>query len=188
MSESGLHEPAWEAAHTAVRTDPFNNGAQQALGQAYYLARDFEASLAPFMEAIELNPGDPSFYVYPAWADTQLGRTAEALELLETAVELSGGSPFHLAEYGMALAFAGRREEAEAVLEQLAGLEGAHAASPFHFAQVHLALGNVEAALDGLEAAYEARDNGLFYISSGAQFDGLREEPRFQALVERMKP
>ena len=188
MSESGLHEQALESARSAVRADPFNNGAQQALGQAYYLARDFEASLEPFMEAIELNPGDPSFYVYPAWAYTQLGRTYESLELLETAVELSGGSPFHLAEYGMALAFAGRREEAKAVLEQLAGLEGAHAASPFHFAQVHLALGNVGEALDGLEAAYEARDNGLFYISYGAQFDGLRKEPRFQALVERMKP
>jgi adenylate cyclase len=188
MSESGLHEQALEAAHTAVSADPFNNGAQQALGQAYYLARDFEASLKPFMEAIELNPGDPSFYVYPAWAYTQLGRTDEALELLETAVELSDGAPFHLAEYGMALGFAGRKEEAEAVLKRLEGLQGAQAASPFHFAQVHLALGNVEAALVGLEAAYEARDNGLFYIGYGAQFDGLRKEPRFQALIERMKP
>ena len=61
-------------------------------------------------------------------------------------------------------------------------------ASPFHFAQIDMALGNVEAALDGFEAALEARDNGLFYIAFGAQFDGLRGEPRFEALVERMKP
>lgn len=188
LSESGRHEGALDSARRAVRADPFNNAAQQALGQAHYLARDFEAALEPFLEAVELNPGDTGFYVYPAWAYTQLGRTDEALELLETAVELSGGPPFILAEYGMALGFAGRRAEAEAVLAQLAGLEGARAASPFHFAQVHLALGQVEEALDGLEAAFEARDNGLFYIAHGAQFDALREEPRFQTLVARMRP
>ena len=117
-----------------------------------------------------------------------MGQFKKALQRLETAVELSGSSPFHLAEYGMTLAFAGRRKEAEAVLEQLARLEGAKAASPFHFAQVHMALGNVEAALDGFEAALEARDNGLFYIALGAQFDGLRDKPRFEALIDRMKP
>ena len=73
-------------------------------------------------------------------------------------------------------------------VEQLAGLEGPKAASPFHFAQIDMALGDVESALDGFDAAFEARDNGLFYIAYGAQFDSLRDEPRFQALVERMKP
>lgn len=188
MSESGIHDKALHSAQRAVLADPFNNAAQQALGQAYYAARDFEASLEPFLKAVKLNPGDPSFYVYPAWAYTQLGRFDEALELLETAVKLSGGSPFHLAEYGMALAFSGRREEAKLVLRQLAELEEDRAASPFHFAQVNMALGNKEVALDRFEAAYEARDNGLFYIAYGAQFDGMRGEPRFDALVERMKP
>ena len=137
---------------------------------------------------MNLNPGDPSFYVYPAWSYSQLNRHEEALGLLETAIDLSNGAPFHLAEYGMALAFAGRASEAEAILEQLESLKGANSASPFHIAQVNMALGNLEAALDGLEAAFEARDNGLFYIAYGAQFDSLRGEPRFEALVNRMKP
>jgi adenylate cyclase len=188
MSESGSFDKALDSARRAIRADPFNNAAHQALGQAHYLARDFEAALDPLLEAVELDPADPSFYVYPAWAYTQLGRTEEALDLLEKAVDLSGGSPFHLAEYGMTLALAGQSAEAEAVLQQLAELHGARAASPFHFAQVQMALGNTEAALDGLEAAFEARDNGLFYIAFGAQFDGLRDQPRFDALVDRMKP
>ena len=140
------------------------------------------------MESVNLDPGDPSFYVYPAWSYTQLDRHEEALGLLETAIDLSDGAPFHLAEYGMALAFAGRKPEAEAVLEQLESMKGSIAVSPFHIAQVNMALGNREAALDGLEAAFEARDNGLFYIAYGAQFDSLRGEPRFEALVEKMKP
>lgn len=188
MSELGMQDQALESARRAVNSDPFNNAAQQALGQAFYLAREFEASLPPFLEAIKLNPGDPSFYVYPAWAHTQLGQHDAALELLETAVGLSGGSPFHLAEYGMALAFAGHRKEALAVLEQLSILEGSNAASPFHFAQIHMALGNFEAALDELESAFDARDNGLFYAAHGAQFDSLRGQPRFEALLAQMKP
>jgi len=188
MSESGLHDQALESASRAVRSDPFNNAAQQALGQAFYLARDFEASLEPLLEAVNLDPGDPSFYVYPAWAYSQLNRHQEALSLLETAVGLSDGTPFHLAEYGMTLAFAGRIEEAKAILERLNTMQGEISVSPFHLAQVNMAIGNVEAALDGLEAAFKARDNGLFYISYGAQFDVLRGEPRFDALVEKMKP
>jgi hypothetical protein len=39
-----------------------------------------------------------------------------------------------------------------------------------------------------LERALEARDSGMFYLAMGAQFDGLRGEPRFEALVERMLP
>lgn len=87
----------------------------------------------------------------------------------------------------MALGFAGRHKEAEAVLRQLAVLKDAKAASPFHFAQVNTALGNTEAALEGYEAAFEARDNGLFYIGYGAQFDSLRGNPRFDSLVDRME-
>jgi adenylate cyclase len=188
MSESGMHDQALKSARRAVHADPFNNAAQQALGQAFYLARDFESALIPFLEAIQLDPGNPSFYIYPAWAYTQLGQYDAALELLERAVELSSISPFHLAEYGMTLAFAGRQEEAEAILEQLAALEGASAASPFHFAQIHMALGNSDKALDGFEAAFDSRENGLFYIAFGAQFDGLRGMSRFDALIDRMKP
>jgi hypothetical protein len=88
----------------------------------------------------------------------------------------------------MALAFAGCREEAESVLQKLAELGEGSTASPFHFAQVNMALGNRKAALDGFEVAYEARDNGLFYIAHGAQFDVMRDEPRFEVLVEWMKP
>jgi TolB-like protein/Tfp pilus assembly protein PilF len=186
MSESGRHDRALESANRAVRSDPFNNAAQQALGQAHYLARDFEASLGPLIESVNLDPGDPSFYVYPAWSYSQLNRHGEALTLLETAIDLSDGAPFHLAEYGMALAFAGKTPEAEAVLEQLESMKDSSTVSPFHIAQVNMALGNVEAALDGLEAAFDARDNGLFYIAFGAQFDSLRGEPRFEALVEKM--
>lgn len=185
MSESGLFGQAIESAKRAIRTDPFNNAAQQALGQAYYLARDFQSSLEPLMESVNLDPSDPSFYVYAAWSNSQLNRHEEALSLLETAIDLSGGAPFHLAEYGMALAFAGKTVEAEVVLAQL---ESMHTVSPFHIAQINMALGNVEAAMDGFEAAYNARDNGLFYIAHGAQFDSLRGNQRFQALVKKMKP
>jgi TolB-like protein/Flp pilus assembly protein TadD len=115
MSESGMHEKALDSARRAILADPFSSAAQQALGQAYYLARDFQSSLAPLLEAVNLSPGDPSYLIYPAWAYSQLNRHQDALELLQKAVDLSQGAPFHLAEMGMALAFAGQIEAAEAV-------------------------------------------------------------------------
>ncbi len=188
LSEIGRFEEAQAAAARAIEIDPFSNGALQALGQTRYLARDFEGSLESFLQAVEMDPSDPGFYPYPAWAYTQLGRHEEAIVLLEKAVELSGGAPFHLGEYGMGLAFAGREAEAMQILDQLTTQSGGASTSPFQTAQIHMALGNTEAALDGLERALEARDSGVFYLATGAQFDGLRGEPRFEALVERMMP
>ena len=188
LSEVGQFEKAQAAAARAIELDPFSNAALQALGQTRYLARDFEGSLEPFLQAVDIDPSDPGFYTYPAWAFTQLGRHDEAIALLEKAVELSEGAPFHLGEYGMGLALAGRTAEAGQVLEQLVAQTGGLSTSPFQIAQIQMALGNTEAALDGLERALEARDSGMFYLATGAQFDELRGEPRFEALVERMTP
>jgi hypothetical protein len=88
----------------------------------------------------------------------------------------------------MGLAFSGREAEAIRVLDQLTAQSGGVSTSPFQTAQIHMALGDTEAALDGLERALEARDSGVFYLATGAQFDALRSEPRFQALVERILP
>jgi serine/threonine-protein kinase len=51
---------------------------------------------------------------------------------------------------------------------------------------VHIGLGNNEQAIDWLEKAFEARSSHMLYIKQGAQFDPLREDPRFISLIDRM--
>jgi hypothetical protein len=54
-------------------------------------------------------------------------------------------------------------------------------------AMVQAALGDKAAALDSLEQAYRWRDVRLIYLNSDPSWRGLRGEPRFDALLKRLK-
>ena len=57
----------------------------------------------------------------------------------------------------------------------------------FLFATVHSGLGEREKALTFFEKEYDARGWYMLLIKYAAQFDNLRDHPRFQALIRRMK-
>ena len=58
---------------------------------------------------------------------------------------------------------------------------------PFLLASVYLRLGDRQTALALLEKAYTEHDWALLWINVTPRFDPLRSEPRFQAIVSRMK-
>jgi hypothetical protein len=59
--------------------------------------------------------------------------------------------------------------------------------SPCTIAIRHLALDEPEAALASLESAYAQRDPLLVVLPPLPAFDGLRDQPRFQALVRKIQ-
>jgi len=50
----------------------------------------------------------------------------------------------------------------------------------------NLGLGEKEKALDWLEKAYEDRDPIFWWIDGDQLYDSVRNEPRFQALVQKI--
>jgi serine/threonine-protein kinase len=52
---------------------------------------------------------------------------------------------------------------------------------------VHLGLGEKELALDWLEEGCERRESQMVGIKVHPVYDPLREEPRFQALLKRLR-
>ncbi len=58
--------------------------------------------------------------------------------------------------------------------------------SPAHTAWIYLALGDKRTALDLLEKAYEDRDQRLPWIKVDHNYDSLRSEPRFIALLKKV--
>ena len=59
--------------------------------------------------------------------------------------------------------------------------------TPWQIATLYTRAGMNEEAIDWLEKAYEARDQNMPYISVDPIFDHLRNEPRFQDLLQQMK-
>ena len=58
---------------------------------------------------------------------------------------------------------------------------------PLDFAWTRFALGDVEAGLDWLSGTFEDRSFELLSMKVDPQFDPWREQPRFQALQERLR-
>ena len=57
---------------------------------------------------------------------------------------------------------------------------------PFVVAYVHLGLGDTDVAFDWLEKSVEARDWQLGMLKVEPAFDGVRSDPRFAVLLERV--
>jgi serine/threonine-protein kinase len=88
---------------------------------------------------------------------------------------------------GWALASAGDRAGAVAILDALKRESQTSYVSPVGFATIYLGLGERQLALDYTEKAFNERRGWLAYLKTNPIVDQLREEPRFQRLVERMK-
>ena len=186
MAELGQAAVAVDAAQKAIAIDPFAPAGHQALGQAYFLNREFELARKPFETALSLDRGDPGFYSYSAWVLETDGALNEAIALCETATEISAGAPLYLSELGYMLGRNGQRDEALAVLQQLRQMKDGMTVQPLHFAKVYLGLDEYEQAIDWLEKAFDARNAGLVYVIQSVQYDPLRDSPRFQGLVEKI--
>lgn len=183
LAESGRFSEALEINLRALERDPRSTAVTYAVGQLYILKREFDAGIEWTEKAITLDRNDPSLYYYLAWPTEQLGHHARAIALHEKAISLSGGKPLYRAALGYSYGLAGMHDEAAAVL---ADLDDDPAAGPYDLAMAHLGVGDHDAAIDWLEKAFDARDSHLVYLNLGPQFDPLRNNERFQRLLERI--
>jgi TolB-like protein/Flp pilus assembly protein TadD len=110
-----------------------------------------------------------------------------ALQAVRRADTLADGSTQAAAVLGVMLVRAGRRDEALALLARLIELGRTRYVPPTTVAAIHAALGNVAPALDALERAYAVRDTRLVYMKDDGRWSGLRQQPRFVALLRRLK-
>ena len=91
-----------------------------------------------------------------------------------------------LGDYGRALGVCGRREDARAVLERLRATATRSYVRPYDVALVHMGLHEHDAALEQLEKAFEDGGNWLNYVHLDPAFVGLKDHPRFAALLRRL--
>lgn len=186
LGEAGRFDEAIAAANKAIALDPFSPSVRTTAAQAYYLNRNFDQAKVEYKTILEMDPGDPSFHFYFAWALEQQGEFEKAVFHHERAIDLSGRASLYVGGLGHALGLAGRIDEAQSILGELVAREAEGRAEPIHVAMVHIGLGNNDQAINWLEKAFEARNSHMLYIKQGAQFDPLRDDPRFDRLVERM--
>jgi len=94
--------------------------------------------------------------------------------------------PNVLAMIGHLYALRGEREEALGVLNELEAMGKSRYVSPVYKARIHLRLGDRMKALDLLEQAREERCGSLIWLKTDDDWDSLRDEPRFKAILKEV--
>ncbi|HUP41733.1 MAG TPA: tetratricopeptide repeat protein [Thermoanaerobaculia bacterium] len=171
-----------------LELDPLCLAARTSVGIQLYFEGRFEEAVARFEEVLELESGFPMAHFFLGQTLSELGSYEDAVRHLETAIERSeGGSPEMKAALGYALGRAGDAPRAQELLLELSDLAGERYVSPSLRAQILVGLGDLTSALGWLESAAEVRASDLAWLRLRPVFRPLRAEPRFQALVARLR-
>jgi tetratricopeptide (TPR) repeat protein len=172
--------------HRAQELDPLSPLLKMMEAYIYFYAGRYDQTIEACRRALPLDPGFMLVHVYLGGAYSQKNAHAEAEEELRKADELSGGGERYLVAW--ACARSGKRAEAIRILTRASGVPvGAPQPKASDFALVYAALGDTDQAMIWLEKAYQEREYQLVRAKVDPRLNPLRSDPRFQALLDKMK-
>ena len=182
----GRPDEALAFAERARHLDPVSPNAQMNLGVILYFARRYDEAITEVAETLELAPDFGPAHVMLGRVYVAKGMPDRAVEELERAQGILGPRPDVLTPHAYVLAKAGRQREALETLAELRRISKPRDPAPIRIALVNIALGETDRAFELLEKALEARDWQMAMLKVEPAFDGLRSDPRFAALLERV--
>jgi TolB-like protein/DNA-binding winged helix-turn-helix (wHTH) protein/Flp pilus assembly protein TadD len=182
----GRGDEAVAQTERAVENNPMSPDVGQSAGWVYYLTRRYDQAFRQYGIALALDPNRPESHWGLGNVYLQRGRLDLAIREYRTAAALSGDGSGYLASLGYAEALAGKRAEAQAILTRLNQRSLSRPVSAVDRALVYAGLGDRREALAWLDKAYEQHDVGMLGLKAVPAFDGLRSDPRFQALLRRV--
>jgi tetratricopeptide (TPR) repeat protein len=187
LESQGHFEEAIAESKLGTELDPFSAVNLSDQGRIYGSARRFPEAKASFEKALAIDP----VFSYVHWHYGEMLQVSG--DLKGAAAEYAKAStasntPEPIALSGQLAAIMGRPEEARKALTALDEMEKHRHVDVFWRALLYLSLGDKDRALQFLEQSYtnnEGYEIGLIKVDP--MLDSLRAEPRFQALVQKVR-
>jgi len=173
---------------TALKTDPLNAHVRAHVVWTYFALGDTARVREECQKLLDLNP-EPVLQaqgIIPlSFVALRAGRVEDGLAGLERCVEITDRQhPDMLTFLGSAYQSTGRHEDAVGILNELTALAEKRYVSPVEFADLYAAMGNVDAAFEALERAYELRCS--YMVAIERLKSELGSDPRWDDLVKRI--
>ncbi len=182
----GRHAEAIEKCRHAQNLDPLSPFAHVSLGYAYYFDRDYEKAIEECRKALEMDKNSTFAYRNLGLAYLQQGKLEKAIEALSNAVKFSCGGLAFESYLGFAYAVAGKRTEAQEVLASLEDLDKERYVPAYNFAIIYAGLGDFDKSFEWFEQARKERSGFLPFLKVEPAVDCLRDDPRFQDLLNQI--
>ena len=184
-------DKAHEASRKAVELAPHLAESHAALGLSYRVAEEFDKAETEFKKAIELNPRLFEPIHFYAQMTRSLGQQSNAIRLAKETVERAGRAidvnPKDARAWILGagcLGKLGEKDRAFEWAEHSVSLSPESASTAYNYACLLTRYGEVERAIDQLEAAVRLGNRNKLYYQTNCDFDPLRDHPRFMRLLE----
>ena len=180
----GKEQEAVENAERAAGDDPYNSLVLGIYGQFLNFVRRYDEAEAAFQLALEREPNDPiSLSNFRTTYHLQ-GRFDEAIDIWRDYYLRARGDSVAVEALERGYAEGGYQAALRAVGDEFVSRDDPRL--NWQIATLYTRAGEVGRALDYLELATAVRDPNMPYIIVDPIFDFLREEPRFQALIDTL--
>jgi serine/threonine-protein kinase len=181
---TGQLERAIAEKKEATSLDPLSTLACWDLGRAYFYAGRLAEADQQAIKTIDLDDRFAYAYMLRASVATQQGRTAEALALIQKAMEVGGHKPSLVSMWGYINARAGNLPAAESAINELQ--KGNVYTLPLFLARINAGLGRHDEAMRWLEKLFSERSESVVWLKIDPTMQNMRNDPRFQALIKRI--
>jgi adenylate cyclase len=169
----------------AIELDPLNSFFQAALAYFLYHARRYDDAIVQIKKTLDLDPTSTMARHLLGCCLLWKGDTADAIAEFQRSKIIVTGA-WYQGLLGYAYAISGDRPKAEQMLRELEEMAKHQYVNSSAFAAIYLGLGEKEKALDWLDVAYENQESACWLLKVDPIYDSVRNEPRFQALVEKV--
>jgi serine/threonine protein kinase/Tfp pilus assembly protein PilF len=186
LAVTGRPEEATQLARRATEIDPLSVNAAYYLGLILYFRRMFDEAIHALKQALEIDARYEIAYALVSLAYEAKGQLAEAIVHSERAAALGQHPYYWVAHRSHVYGFAGRRDDAVHLLEQLRDIAGRMYVSPYMFAIGYQGIGDRENWRKMMQASFEERDYLLVYLKCAPWHDSVRSDPFFDELVRKV--
>lgn len=185
LAVTGRPREAVSAMRKAVQLDPLDPGMQMNLAERLFSVGRHEDAIVTYLEIISRNPGFSPGRVRLALCYATLGRSNEALAILDTLPDrpLSAHS---MANRVITLAKVDRRPEAELLLAGLEAMTRDRYVPAYQIARAKASLGDETGALGALDRAVADRDCFVIFSAEDPVLAPLRNHPEFHDILQRI--
>jgi len=179
-------------AKCSLAIDPLSPLINMNAGWTYFTGGQIDEAMEQVVKMIEIEPDFYGAYWLKGAVCLVKGKYEEAISELKKGVSV-GGHQTVLADLGSAYGLAGRKDEAEAILNQLLEMREQEYVSAICIARVYIRIGENDKAIEWLEKAFEERNGEMLFLKGeisgadeGDSLNSLGNDPRLIDLFQKM--
>lgn len=188
LADTGRFEQALTQARMAIELDPLSIQYRKGVPYIFYLSRRYDEASAEYKKLIELAPDFHQIQRELGLVYEQKGMYQEAFTQLQKAFDMPEQTSRTMirADIGHLYAVWGKQDEARQVLTELIKKSERSYVSAYDVAVIYAGLGETEQAFAWLDKATIQHPYWLVWLKLDPRLDGLRPDPHFRTLLQRV--